>query len=172
MTLIVTSLAFLFLSSENRTNTGYCSPKNHQTRGFTYRIQSFVPKIHHLFFATLGAVPRVLSDVACCTATCYNTLARTANEANPYRHTAEQTPLPSLPSWEHLELPVSALTLKDSMVERPQGILRHWQSCRLLLTKEGSVYCYDGDIARNSPVWSGRFLNERRLFLDLVGREF
>eukprot|EP00434_Breviolum_minutum_P013232 symbB.v1.2.011656.t2/scaffold789.1/size230748/17 len=99
---------------------------------------------------------RVLSDVACCTATCYNTLARTANEANPYRHTAEQTPLPSLPSWEPLELPRSALTLKDSMVERPQGILRHWQSCRLLLTKEGSVYCYDGDMARNSPVWSGR----------------
>ena len=139
MTLIVTSLAFLCLSSENRTNIWILFAKKPIKLevlhiGFRWlRPKNFTPR-----FFPPERCSRVLSDVACCTATCYNTLARTANEANPYRHTAEQTPLPSLPSWEPLELPVSALTLKDSMVERPQGILRHWQSCRLLLTKEGS----------------------------------
>ncbi|CAK9030496.1 Hypothetical protein SCF082_LOCUS19227 [Durusdinium trenchii] len=99
----------------------------------------------------------VLSDVAACTAASYNTLARTANEASPYRQQAMETRVPSIPHWQRPVPPASALTLRECPAERQAGLLRHWQSCHLLLTKEGSVHCYDGaDTARTSPVWSGR----------------
>ena len=81
-------------------------------------------------------VPRILSDVAACMASCYNTLARTANEASPYRLPSAATELPRLPDWERPVPPGSALTLKQGTVERPTGLLRHWRSCQLLLTKD------------------------------------
>ena len=71
-----------------------------------------------------------------CTATCYNTLARTANEASPYRQPNSPMPLPKIPEWQRPVPPASALTLKECVAERQAGLLRHWQSCNLLLTKE------------------------------------
>ena len=96
-------------------------------------------------------------DVAACTATCYNTLARTANEASPYRQASVESRVPAIPQWQRPVPPDSALTLRECPAERQAGLLRSWQRCHLLLTKEGSVHCYDtSDIARTSPVWSGR----------------
>lgn len=66
--------------------------------------------------------PRILSDVAACTATCYNTLARMANEASPYRHRIdEETSVPAIPQWQRPVPPVSALTLKECSAERQAG---------------------------------------------------
>ena len=43
------------------------------------------------------------------------------------------------------------------------GLLRSWQPCHLLLTKEGSVHCYDAaDTAQSSPAWSGRRSTDRK----------
>lgn len=69
-------------------------------------------------------------------ASCYNTLARTANEASPYRQPSAALELPRLPDWECPVPPETALTLKQGTVERQQGLLRHWRSCHLLLTKD------------------------------------
>lgn len=60
---------------------------------------------------------RVLSDVVACTATCFNTLARTANEASPYRQPSE-VQVPPLPEWRRAVPPRSGLTQKEGTAER------------------------------------------------------
>lgn len=113
---------------------------------------------------------RILSDVAACMASCYNTLARTANEASPYRQPSAALELPRLPDWERPVPPETALMLKQGTVERQQGLLRHWRSCHLLLTKEGSVHCYDGLPEASGPVWSGRPGEGASLRVDTAAR--
>eukprot|EP00931_Biecheleriopsis_adriatica_P050762 TRINITY_DN29417_c0_g1_i2.p1 TRINITY_DN29417_c0_g1~~TRINITY_DN29417_c0_g1_i2.p1 ORF type:complete len:476 (-),score=107.56 TRINITY_DN29417_c0_g1_i2:38-1465(-) len=110
----------------------------------------------------------VLKDVAACIATCYNSLARAVTPlpggALPQvpgfeQHAHQQSPVQvPLPSWQADDIPESVLKLHEGLVERPAGLLRQWQPCRLLLTVQGSVHCFDGKIEDKvkAPYWSGQ----------------
>ena len=206
MTLIVTSLAFLFLSSENRTNVGYCSPKKQSKSSFLHIGFRWLrpKKFHHPFFSTRtvqqgpvgrGVLYRHLlqhlgadrqrgqslpshggADAAAELAQLGAFgVAKVSADAEGFHGGATARNLTPLAELSFVVDQRRFLGGGNSNIfgsftpkigeDEPilTSIFFKWVGNHQL----GSVYCYDGDMARNSPVWSGRFLNERRLFFGV-----